>query len=103
MLYVPNQWKNREVERPRTFSMQDNGDGTITLIPAEGAVIEAGTPIIASNMNNIEEGIVGAYQALDEHEAERLQDGVHGLATTQNIIYYVDAVKGNDNNNGLTK
>ncbi|MFC0654167.1 hypothetical protein ACFFF5_20975, partial [Lederbergia wuyishanensis] len=42
-------------------------------------------------------------KTVDEHLAERLQDGVHGLATTQNIIYYVDAVKGNDNNNGLTK
>lgn len=64
MPYVPTVWKNREVERPRTYIQQDNGDGTITLIPAEGTVIEPGTPIIASNMNNIEQGIARAHEAI---------------------------------------
>lgn len=62
MAYVPTVWKNREVERPRTFTIQDNGDGTVTLIPAEGQVIEPGTPIIAANMNKIEQGIVDAHE-----------------------------------------
>ncbi|CAK7070347.1 hypothetical protein [Tissierella sp.] len=62
MAYERTIWKNREVERPRTFTMQDNEDGTVTLIPAEGQIIEPGTPIIAANMNNIEDGIEYAIE-----------------------------------------
>ena len=61
MVYTKTIWKNREVERPRTFRFQNNSDGTVTLIPAEGAIIEAGTPIIAINMNNIENAIEELY------------------------------------------
>lgn len=57
MGYVKTEWKNREVERSRTFMVQNNADGTITLIPAEGTIIEPGTPIIASTMNNMENAI----------------------------------------------
>lgn len=60
MPYVPTDWVNREVERPRTYIFQDNGDGTTTLIPAEGDIISFGTPIIAENLNNMEEGIQNA-------------------------------------------
>jgi len=66
MAYTPTQWKNREVERPRTYQLQNNGDGTTTLIPAEGNVIEPGTPIIAENMNKIEQGIADAHSMLGD-------------------------------------
>lgn len=55
MAYQRTTWTNREVEKPRTYTLQDNGDGTTTLIPAEGNILSAGTPITAANMNNIEE------------------------------------------------
>lgn len=57
MAYSRTTWKDRKVEKPRTYKMQNNADGTITLIPMEGTVVEPGTPINALNMNNIEEGI----------------------------------------------
>lgn len=60
MPYVPTNWVNREVEKPRTYILQNNGDGTTTLIPAEGDIINWGTPIIAENLNNMEEGIGNA-------------------------------------------
>ena len=60
MAYAPTEWKDKVVERPRTFTVQNNTDGTITLIPAEGIVHEAGTPVNAANMNNIEQGIAEA-------------------------------------------
>ena len=63
MPYIQTNWKNREVERPRTYIFQNNGDGTTTLIPAEGNVISEGTPIIAENLNNMEEGIDNALDA----------------------------------------
>lgn len=60
MPYVPTNWENREVEKPRTYILQSNGDGTTTLIPAEGDIINWGTPIVAENLNNMEEGISNA-------------------------------------------
>jgi hypothetical protein len=61
--YTPTNWENREVERPRTYTFQNNGDGTTTLIPAEGNIISEGTPIVAENLNNMEEGIDNALDA----------------------------------------
>lgn len=66
MAYIKTEWKNREVERPRTYNIQENEDGTVTLIPAEGTIIEPGTPIIAENMNKIEDALV----TFDEHKAD---------------------------------
>lgn len=57
MAYIKTDWKDKVVEKPRTFTMQNNPDGTVTLIPAEGAIYESGTPVNAANMNKIEQGI----------------------------------------------
>lgn len=54
MAYNKTDWKDRVVETPLTFTLQNNPDGTVTLIPAEGQIIEAGTSINAVNMNNLE-------------------------------------------------
>lgn len=80
MAYEKTNWKNREVERPRTFEKVENPDGTITLVPAEGNIIEPGTPIIAENMNNIEEGIEEAIQL-----ASSLTKSDVGLSNVDNI------------------
>lgn len=55
--YEKTVWTNREVEKPRTYIMTDNGDGTITLTPAEGQVFASGTPLDATNLNKIEDGL----------------------------------------------
>lgn len=55
MAYNKTIWTNREVENPRTYTFVTNGDGTTTLVPAEGAILSEGTPIVASNMNKIED------------------------------------------------
>ena len=55
--YIKTEWTNREVEKPRTYIMTDNGDGTITLTPSEGQVFAPGTPLDATNLNKIEDGI----------------------------------------------
>ena len=66
MAYVKTDWKNREVERPRTFTLVENPDGTVTLIPAEGEVYEQGTPIVATVMNNMEDGIEEAHDDISD-------------------------------------
>lgn len=54
MTYQKTTWKNKLVERPGTFTFRQNADGSVTLLPSEGKVIEAGTPVNAENMNKIE-------------------------------------------------
>ncbi|MFD2659439.1 pyocin knob domain-containing protein, partial [Paenibacillus thailandensis] len=60
MAYDPTDWKDRAVQRPLTYTMQDNGDGTITLIPAPGTVYEPGTAFSAALANKMEQGIADA-------------------------------------------
>jgi hypothetical protein len=57
LTYVKTVWKNRIVERPRTYQLRDNGDDTVTLISAEGVVTEEGTPVDEITMNKIEDQI----------------------------------------------
>lgn len=57
MAYAKTTWKNRVVQNPNTYLQQQNADGTVTLVPKEGTVTEAGTPVNAVNMNHIEDGI----------------------------------------------
>ena len=57
MAYRPKTWINRQVEKPKTYNIQNNTDGTITLLSAEGIVIEEGTPLEAASMNEIEIGL----------------------------------------------
>jgi hypothetical protein len=57
MAYEPTVWENREVERPRTYIMTENADGTVTLTPSEGQVFSAGTPLDASNLNKLEQAV----------------------------------------------
>jgi hypothetical protein len=53
--YTPTEWQDRIVEKPRTYHVQNNPDGTITLIPAPGTVIQEGTPVNAANLQPIED------------------------------------------------
>lgn len=58
MVYQKTEWKDQNVESPRTYSVRQNLDGTITLLDAFGEITEVGTPVNAENMNKIENGIV---------------------------------------------
>lgn len=75
MSYERTYWKNREVEHPGRYTVEDNGDGTVTLKPVPGNIIEEGTPIIAGNMNNIEKGIEKNTIITSETEPENLREG----------------------------
>ena len=57
MAYTKTVWKDQKVENPRTYSMRQNLDNTVTLLDAFGEVKEIGTAVNAENMNKIESGI----------------------------------------------
>lgn len=71
MSYSPTNWKDRIVERPRTFQVQNNPDGTMTLIPAPGTVVQEGTPVNATNLNKLEQGLAS-------HTAEKSTEQNYG-------------------------
>lgn len=50
-------FKDQNVERPKTYDVTNNPDGSITLIESFGNVEELGTPINQENMNHLEDGI----------------------------------------------
>lgn len=81
MSYIPTNWKDMSVEKPRTYELQDNGDGTITLVPAFGQIYEEGTKVLAVFMNKIEQGIFDATDAIETHAART--DNPHDVTSQQ--------------------
>lgn len=63
--YIPTSWKNRLVEKPRTYTSTMDGQGRRTDTPAPGTIAEPGTPLNATNMNHIEQGIKDCADALN--------------------------------------
>jgi hypothetical protein len=61
MPYNKTNWLDRAVQYPNRFTMVTNADGTITLTPSPGTVSQAGTPISASALNNLETQYDDAY------------------------------------------
>ena len=64
-MYNKTKWQDRIVQNPSTFTTRDNGDGTVTLIPAPGTVTSQGTPVKAEYMNNMEQGICDAHEEIE--------------------------------------
>ena len=70
MSYTKLVWKDHVTEHPRTYLVQENQDGTITLVPAPGEIVQQGTPISAENLNHMETGIEGAHTGLAALQAD---------------------------------
>lgn len=57
---------------------------------------------IGEEINQNAQGIQQLQQTVNAHLNETLQQGVHGLTTTSDLTFYVDALNGRDENDGLT-
>lgn len=68
MPYSKTTWADRSVEKPLTFTLQNNADGTTTLIPAEGTIVAPGTPITSTLLNNMEDGIASAARKTENQD-----------------------------------
>ena len=55
-IFNPINWKDRIVERPRTYTEVMNQDGSRTDTPAPGEIQEPGTQISATNLNRMDQG-----------------------------------------------
>lgn len=58
------------MERPRTYTIRENDDGSVTLVPAPGEVRQPGTPLSATNLNHMDEEIAQLRQDADSLEQE---------------------------------
>lgn len=68
MTYERINFVDQSVERPRTYEMIHNPDGSVTLVDSFGLVDELGTPINADTMNHIEDGIAaGSFTKYSEN------------------------------------
>lgn len=94
MSYEKTEWKDRKVENPRTYSVRDNEDGTITLLDAPGEITEAGTPVNAENMNNIEQGIYDAHTQVLYQKTLNLESTV--ITLQEEITRYIKNVSASD-------
>lgn len=65
MGYARTLWHDHVPEYPGRYTEQDNGDGTVTLVPY-GRIIQSGTPISAQNLNHLETGVADSYPRLME-------------------------------------
>lgn len=79
MSYEPTNWKDRVVEKPRTFTMQQNPDGTITLVPAPGTVVQEGTPVNAANLNKLENGLVSHLAEYVKQKPKKILKGLKDI------------------------
>lgn len=98
-MYQKTDWKDRIVQRPLTYTMQQNADGTVTLIPSPGTVTQQGTPVNAALLNKIEDGLVEATAQLATKAAKEtvdlIQQFVNQIQELKADISYVDTVISN--------
>ncbi|WP_051033133.1 hypothetical protein, partial [Rhodococcus rhodochrous] len=66
MTYVKQQHINRLVDRPNTYVLSENGDGTVQIVPAWNVI--AGTPVDDVRLNHMEDGIADAHDRIDRSE-----------------------------------
>lgn len=59
-------FKDRRVARPRTYTITENADGSVTLVPAPGEIEEAGTPLNGRNMNALDKGLNDCARAVND-------------------------------------
>ena len=80
MSYVNTLWKDHAISPQNRYTMTDNGDGTVTLVPY-GTVVQQGTNMNAANFGNMEAGIMAAVVEATEalRMCGKLQDDIGGV------------------------
>lgn len=96
MTYIKNIWVDQDVERPRTYQVTHNADGSITLIDDFGNVVNLGTPVNADHMNHIEDGISNNDTRITALENNK-GSGINGLPLGYiGPALFIDESKGYD-------
>lgn len=75
--YTKINWQDHIVERPRTYTIMHNQDGTITLTPVPGTIVQQGTAMSAANFNHMENGIAQALSKALSFTDEQIESIVN--------------------------
>jgi hypothetical protein len=80
-MYTKKTWLDHFVQNPRTYTLMQNADGTFTLVPAFGTVLQQGMALNAENLNHMEQGIQDAHDDMDGFlmEYNEYQEILEGL------------------------
>lgn len=70
MAFEPILWKDRQIERPNTFTLKNNPDGTYTLIPVPGTIFEPGTALSAQTLNLMQDKIKQEFNTVNTYLAD---------------------------------
>lgn len=91
MAYKRIVWVDHVVERPKTYTVTENSDGSKTFTDSPGEVIQQGTPMSATNFNNSEDALLhysvafdmllSIYQATVRSLSDRLEAAETKLST----------------------
>lgn len=61
-MYVKTTWQDRAVSTPNKYTKTLETSGSVTLVADPGTVTQAGTPINATALNNMEAGVLKAHK-----------------------------------------
>lgn len=75
------EFKDRRTSLSNTYKMVQNSDGTITLLPMPGEIIEPGTPLSGATFNPLEHGVNEAI-VMDDLLAVQMRQANRDLANT---------------------
>lgn len=57
MAYTPTVWQDRAVATPNNYTKSNETSTAVTLVQNAGTITQAGTPVNASNLNKLENGV----------------------------------------------
>ncbi len=86
-MFKRTMWKDRAVQKPRTYRQTGNADGSVTLTPEPGTIYEAGTPVNAAQLERMEQGIWDAYI---QSGAMFLENAILSLTETDGKLRQID-------------
>lgn len=69
MAYTVTTWLDRVVSTPNKYTKSLESAGSVTLVADAGTVTQAGTPVNATNLNKIEQGISNVAITADATKA----------------------------------
>lgn len=88
MAYDVIKFKDRAVENPNTYEMEDGaGKKTVSLTRAPGQVYEEGTPLSAAAMNHLSQGVYAARQThVEDRQPDKGKNRRQGYETGDRLM-----------------
>lgn len=100
--YLKTIWQDRAVQYPNRYDKSGETSSSVTLVPNAGTVTQAGTPINASKLNNLENGVAAALPAgtinsdMSLLAAMLIETDTRGVFITRDILNRISQIQEKD-------